>query len=98
MAREVDVVRVKGKNRPVKIYELISMGTTHPEMPFFDSYHKALNLFYDKKFKEAEVAFLELLKIKPDDYLCQMYLERTQYSQNNPVPESWDGVFDRRKS
>lgn len=98
VAREVDVVRVKGKNRPVKIYELISMGTSHPEMPFFDSYHKALNLFYDKKFAEAEAAFLDLLKTKPDDYLCQMYLERTEYSKSNPVPDSWDGVFDRRKS
>lgn len=98
VAREVDIVRVKGKNRPVKIYELLSQGTSHPEMPFLYQYQAAIELYYTKKFAEAEKAFAELLKIKPDDYLCQMYLERTQYCKDNAVPETWDGVFDRRKS
>lgn len=98
VVREVDIVRVKGKNRPVKIYELICMGTTHSETSFFNDYHNSLKLYYEKKFTEAEAAFTRLLKSKPDDYLCKMYLERTQYCQSNTVPEAWDGVFDRRKS
>lgn len=98
IAREVDVVRVKGKNRAVKIYELIAEGTTHPEMPFFNRYHQALQLYYGKKFTEAEAAFAELLKEKPDDFLSAMYLERSKYCKDNAIPDSWDGVFDRRKS
>ncbi len=98
IAREVDNVRVKGKNRAVKIYELIAHGKTHPAMAFFDSYHQALQKFYAKQFNEAETAFSELLKQKPDDFLTQMYLERSAYCLKNPVPETWDGVFERRKT
>lgn len=96
-AREVDYVRVKGKNRAVKIYELISHGTHHVDMPFFDSYHQALRLFFTKNFSEAESEFTELLKQKPEDFLCQMYLERARYCQTITVPENWDGVFERLK-
>lgn len=96
-AREVDYVRVKGKNRAVKIYELISHGTHHVDMPFFDSYHQALKLFFTKNFSEAESEFTELLKQKPEDFLCQMYLERARYCQTITVPENWDGVFERLK-
>lgn len=95
IAREVDYVRVKGKNRAVKIYELISLGTSHQDDLFFKDYHQALQLFLSKKFAEAEKAFAELNKQKPEDYLCQMYLERSQYCQTISVPENWDGVFER---
>lgn len=97
ITRKVDVVRVKGKNRPVVIYELISKGTSHPDMIFFKNYHSALDLFYNKRFAEAEVAFSVLLKEKPDDFLSQMYLERSEYLKSNVVPDTWDGIFDRRK-
>ena len=95
IAREVDYVRVKGKNRAVKIYELISQGTSHQDDLFFKDYHQALQFFFSKRFAEAEKAFAELNKQKPEDYLCQMYLERSQYCQTITVPESWDGVFER---
>lgn len=98
ITREVDNVRVKGKNRAVKIYELIAHGKSHADMPFFDAYHQALQKFYAKQFNEAEKAFAELLKQKPDDFLTQMYLERSTYCMENPVPETWDGVFERRKT
>lgn len=97
ITREVDNVRVKGKNRAVKIYELVAQGSTHEDMLFFDLYHQSLNLFYSKKFNEAEIAFAELLQRKPEDFLCQMYLERSQYCKENPVSDSWDGVFERLK-
>lgn len=98
VVREVDNVRVKGKNRAVKIYELLAQGNSHPEMAFLNSYHQAIELFYSKKFNQAEKAFADLLKQKPEDFLSQMYLERSVYCKENPVPESWDGVFERRKS
>lgn len=98
IAREVDIVRVKGKNRPVKIYELIAQGQSHPDNEFFSSYHKALKEFYNQNFLQAEKEFTELLQIKPEDYLCKMFLERSRHCINNPVPESWDGFFERRKS
>lgn len=98
IAREVDIVRVKGKNRPVKIYELLAQGTSYSDSDFLNNYHRALKLFYDKQFSESEAAFSELLKIRSDDYLSKMYLERSQYCKDNVVPDSWDGVFDRRKS
>ena len=97
ITREVDNVRVKGKNRAVKIYELIARGNTHADMSFFEAYHQQLEKFYSKKFDEAEKGFADLLKLKPDDFLTQMYLERSTYCKENSVPEAWDGVFERRR-
>jgi class 3 adenylate cyclase/CheY-like chemotaxis protein len=57
------------------------------------NYNKGLNTFNLKEWKLAEEYFLKSLETDKDDFLSQLYLERTLEFLHNPPPENWDGVF-----
>lgn len=89
--RVVDRVRVKGKNKPVKILTPFFPGEAKPLMGFLEQYHRALNLYVKGDFVKALKEFEELIRQKSDDYLCFLYKERCEYYHANP-PQEWDGV------
>jgi len=93
--RELDLVRVKGKDKPVTIYEPICEAGTEDkaikdELKF---YREALKLYRAQNWDLAEIQFLNLQKLNPQRYLYQIYLERITYFRQNPVASNWDGVF-----
>lgn len=91
--RELDFVRVKGKAKPVKIYELISRsGGEKPE--WIKTYENGLVLYRQGKFVEALEIFKKVLKIKEDDHPSQLFIERCSLLIESGTPEKWDGVFD----
>lgn len=57
-------------------------------------YKQALNLYKQRKFKEALEKFEECLRIDPEDGPSKVYVERCQYFLQNPPPDDWDGVFE----
>ena len=92
--RELDGVRVKGKIKPVKIYEL--MGEKQDEPNFKDlmeGFAKGLALYREGKWDEAIAAFQSVLAFRPDDYPSKMYVERCKNLKENPPVQPWDGVF-----
>jgi len=92
--RELDGVRVKGKLKPVKIYELL--GEKKDEAAFKDlleGFAKGLALYRGAKWDEAIAAFEDVLALRPNDYPSKMYVERCKNLKENPPPEPWDGVF-----
>jgi adenylate cyclase len=93
-ARELDWVRVKGKNEPVKIYELICEGTASPDLQkglkFFEV---GFNLYHDKKFLEAKSEFQKSHEMDPRDPVAKLYIERCDEYLTEPPPPNWDGVF-----
>jgi len=89
--RVIDRVRVKGKNKPVKILTPFFPGEAEPLMGFLEQYHKALNLYAKGDFLKARTEFEDLIRQKSDDYLCFLYKERCEYYHANP-PQEWDGV------
>jgi len=93
--RELDRVRVKGKDEPVAIFEPIGLPEQiNAEM---DSelalYREALKLFRAQNWDLAELQFLNLHKSYPERYLYTVYTERIEYYRANPPGEDWDGVF-----
>lgn len=93
--RELDRVRVKGKDQPVAIYEPVGLetqigGEVREELKAFN---KALNLYRDMSWDDAERQLLELQKTFPDKYIYKLYLERINYFRNEPPEPEWDGVF-----
>src|SRR3989441_720615 len=61
--RELDAVRVVGKQEPVRLFELRRRGTaTTEEMPLLDGYARALALYRARQFAEARLLFESLLK------------------------------------
>lgn len=92
--RELDGVRVKGKLKPVKIYELL--GEKKDEAAFKDlleGFARGLSLYREAKWDEAIAAFQGVLASRPNDYPSKMYVERCKNLKENPPAELWDGVF-----
>ena len=85
--RELDLVRVKGKEKPVNIYEVIGFGKKD-----FSEYNHALSLYREAKFKEAKQIF-ESLYQKTQDYLYKLYIDRCEYFIQNNI-QIFDGVWN----
>jgi adenylate cyclase len=93
--RELDRVRVKGKDQPVVIYEPVGLETqvdqaAREELKLFN---EVLTLYRAMSWDAAERQLLELKKIFPDKYIYKLYLERIHFFRNEPPEADWDGVF-----
>lgn len=93
--RDLDLVRVKGKNEPVAIFEPIGHKNdidkeTKSELSI---YKQALKSFRAQNWDKAEIDFFNLNRSHPDRFLYQVYLDRVTYYRSNPPGENWDGVF-----
>ncbi len=95
--QELDMVKVKGKERPVVIY---TIHTKERELKFkeeFELYNKGISLYKKRKFKEAYNIFKELRERFINLKLYQIYQERCQQMIESPPPPDWDGVFTHTK-
>lgn len=95
LARKVDYVRVKGRDTPIKIYQLIdNLATaTAADKNKVASFENALLLYEQLRFNDALAAFIKHLKQWPNDTVARLYQTRCQEYILTPPPESWDGVF-----
>jgi adenylate cyclase len=93
--RELDLIRVKGKNVPIRIYELVGEHGTMNEndQEFLALFHEALQYYRNRQFDQAARQFENLLNVKPDDGPCTTYVERSKLLAIQKMPEQWDGVF-----
>lgn len=93
--RDLDLVRVKGKNEPVAIFEPVGHKNdldkdTKSELT---SYKQALKSFRAQNWDKAEMDFFNLNRSNPDRFVYQVYLDRVTHYRNNPPGDDWDGVF-----
>ncbi len=90
--REVDRVRVKGKAKPVSLFELLRGPegelARYEDLPTFAA---ALSAYRSGDFPEARRAFAEFAAANPDDRTAALYLERVAGLGDTP-PADWDGV------
>ncbi len=93
--REVDMVRVKGKREPVKIYELLGKGEPVGQAKdLIVEFDRAVQLYRSQKWDEA-VALFDMIRanIKEADYCSEMYIERCKEMREHPPGADWDGVY-----
>ncbi len=93
--REVDMVRVKGKEKPVAIFEPLGLSgeVSKDIMEEIKLFHQALHSYRKQDWDKAELLLLSLRNMSPQCKLYQVYAERVAYYRNNPPGENWDGVF-----
>ena len=93
--RELDVVRVKGKDRPVAIFEPLGpVDEIDRELrKALKRYHTALERYRQRDWDAAEREMFSLSREYPDDPIYPMYLDRIMHFRNQPPPDDWDGVF-----
>lgn len=93
--RELDLVKVKGKDKPVAIFEPLGLvgqvdGNVLEEMKL---YHQALRSYRKQEWDRAELELFNLQKMSPQAKLYHVYTERLAYFRENPPGSDWDGVF-----
>lgn len=92
--RELDRVRVKGKNEPVPIFEPMGLETELDESvrAIVGKWHEALALVRAQEWDKAEAMLNALLADHPGDVLYTLYLQRIAYFREHPPGAEWDGV------
>lgn len=97
--RDLDLVRVKGKNEPVKICELICENSeATPQIKEASSlYEKAFQQHLERDFKGAlsTLEKADKVKFKKKDKAILMLQERIEEYLISPPPADWDGAFTR---
>lgn len=91
----VDFVRVKGKSRAIRVYSVLGTKAEALDagmVSYLERYERALAAYVRGEFSEASSQFREVLEIKPDDPVANVYFERCAELAEAP-PEEWDGVF-----
>jgi adenylate cyclase len=93
--RELDLVRVKGKNEPVAIFEPIGHKNDLGKEVTSEltAYKQALMNFRALSLDKAELEFFNLNRLYPDRFLYQVYLDRIAFYRSEPPNDDWDGVF-----
>lgn len=89
--RLIDRVRVKGKNKDVKIYAP-KLKLDPAEKKAWLLYHRALKLYYQRDFSNAAKYLLVADKLLPEDTMNKLFLERCRTHIETPPPLDWDGV------
>ncbi|MHB1115253.1 CHASE2 domain-containing protein [Sideroxydans sp.] len=93
--REVDMVRVKGKEQPVAIFDPHGLvgEVDKQKLDEIKLFHQALRTYRKQDWDKADLELLSLQNMSPDCKLYRVYAERVTYYRNNPPGEDWDGAF-----
>lgn len=94
--REIDRVVVKGKTKPVVVYEVLDYHNdeTFPNvMSAVDHFNYGVKLYREGKWDKSIKAFKETLSLNQEDNLSKMYIERCTNLKENPPGDDWDGVW-----
>ena len=95
--RYLDKIRVKWKNKPVKIYELICSldDATDELLDLVQKFWFAINLYLEWDFETALKRFQLLADVWDKPSLT--YIERCKQYIKTPPPEDWDGVWTMKE-
>ncbi len=99
LLREVDSIRVVGKERPVRIFQLLDSLENRgaPEHQRWSemtgSFLKALDEYRRKNWLKAAALFQDHRTAFPEDDVGRIYMERCLAFVSAPPAEDWDGVF-----
>jgi len=95
--REIDMVQVVGRQRPVRIYELLAAtGTSLPkeQEEACSAYAAGLETYRQQSWDKALELFQHSLALWPNDGPSMTMMARCQIYQQASPPEEWDGVFE----
>jgi adenylate cyclase len=95
VCREVDRVRVKGKDEPVAIYEPFGLEgqVDKAKLDEINIWNQTLVYYRSQQWDLAELQLLNLQKMDPEVDLYDIYLERIAIFRKEPPGEGWDGVW-----
>ncbi|MBD2099287.1 GAF domain-containing protein [Leptolyngbya sp. FACHB-261] len=96
-ARELDTIRVRNRNEPITLYELIG---SHGEQldselsRFLEVYERGRQAYDCREFRIAINHFRDAFTMRPNDRATLLHIERCQSLIRNPPGPAWDGVWN----
>jgi adenylate cyclase len=92
--RDIDRVRVKGKDVPITIYQPMGYEDTLSvqEKERIVQWNEFIEIYRHQDWDLAEVRLNNLMQTEPNCFLYQVYAERIQAMRANPPGTDWDGV------
>ena len=100
LLREIDFVRVKGKEKPVRIYELLGeFNTVLPEKTekAFYYYAEGLDAYRSQCWTDAIDLFKKGQELYNADKTFEVMSLRCRINQRQPPQTDWDGAFRERR-
>ena len=93
--RELDTIRVVGRNEAVTVYQLLDKKdcVTGAMADLVDFYSQGLAAYKQREYAAAIECFKHATAIHSDDGPSLTYIKRCQEYLANPPARSWDGVF-----
>ena len=97
VARELDLVRVKGKREPVRVHELLALAPGTPELAaFVERFRSGLSAYSAQRWDEAIARFREADDLRGGDPTSRTYVERCEAMKREPPGPGRDGVFEMK--
>jgi adenylate cyclase len=93
-ARELDLIAVPGREKPVRVFQLLGEGgkITENDKRVKALFEDGLKSYRIGKFKEAKKTFEKVTEINPNDQPSRTFIVRCKDFMEAP-PAKWDGVF-----
>jgi Adenylate cyclase, family 3 (some proteins contain HAMP domain) len=93
--RLVDNVTVRGRTKPLMIYELLDEELDHGsgKISYAKDMDLAMTLYFSRDFEGAGRMFKDIHSENRGDFLPRLFAERCAAYAKAPPPEDWDGVF-----
>jgi len=92
--RILDVIKVKGKSRPVRVFEVYGeacLPLTPDAERYYVTYQEAMELYLAGHFDLAGEKFRTALSLRPEDPASAEMLDRIGNLQGRDLPPEWDG-------
>lgn len=90
--RELDLIRVKGRERPARIFQVLT-----PQRPVdaaaLEAYAKGREALAERRWQDAATAFDAAVRADPADHPSALMLERARNLVRAPPALDWDGVW-----
>ena len=98
--RFLDYLRVKGKKKPVKAYELLSLKNelSDEKAQLVKAFDEGIDLYNNQDWLKAKKRFKDALSLEEEfpyrpTTPSAVYIERCDHFKKNPPKKDWDGVW-----
>jgi adenylate cyclase len=96
IVRDIDIIRVVGNSKPIKVYELVAEKGQIDERKSrqLGHFEAGVRAYRARQWEEAISCFMQVLHLTPEDKPAKVYVQRCQEHQQMAPAQDWDGVYN----
>jgi len=93
--RYLGLVKVKGKHKPIAIYECINGDNSNllkHKLDTLNTFNHGMDLYFKKEFAMAAVTFQQIVKLNRNDHTAKLLLNRSAHLITQEIGDDWKGI------